>query len=316
VSLAVYTPGSDYRAALEAVHYWRQCSNTSLVADYVTFHFYFPTGHLPHHSFMSEEFSANYRANCDQPPPNVDGDKTWVSYKARHKLTYPINVGRNVARQAATTHFVFASDIELYPSPGLIPKFLEMVRSQTNHHRNVTQGNLNPRVYVNTIFEMKKGQAMPENKTALLAMLASGDAVPFHVNVCPACHLVPKYQEWKDMPVKDNLDVSTVAKRRPPYISGKAWEPIYIGTNEDPLYDERLHWDGRAEKMSQAYVMCVLDYDFMVLDNGFLIHRPGIKTRSSSNARLERKQQSVIKKSVVPELKRIYGVREGCQNYV
>jgi len=206
VSLAVYTPGSDYRAALEAVHYWRQCSNTSLVADYVTFHFYFPTGHLPHHSFMSEEFSANYRANCDQPPPNVDGDKTWVSYKARHKLTYPINVGRNVARQAATTHFVFASDIELYPSPGLIPKFLEMVRSQTNHHRNVTQGNLNPRVYVNTIFEMKKGQAMPENKTALLAMLASGDAVPFHVNVCPACHLVPKYQEWKDMPVKGKRD--------------------------------------------------------------------------------------------------------------
>ena len=61
MSLAVYTPGSDYRAALEAVHYWRQCSNTSLVADYVTFHFYFPTGHLPHHSFMSEEFSANYR---------------------------------------------------------------------------------------------------------------------------------------------------------------------------------------------------------------------------------------------------------------
>ena len=32
-----------------------------------------------------------------------------------------------------------------------------------------------------------------------------------------------------------------------------------------------------------AYVMCVLDYDFMVLDNAFLIHRPGIKTRSSSN---------------------------------
>ena len=66
----------------------------------------------------------------------------------------------------------------------------------------------------------------------------------------------------------------------------------------------------------QAYVMCVLDYDFMVLDNAFLIHRPGIKTKSSGNARLERKQQSVIRRSVVPELKRIYGVREGCQNYV
>ena len=44
-----------------------------------------------------------------------------------------------------------------------------------------------------------------------------------------------------------------MAKRRPPYIDGKAaWEPIYIGTNEDPFYDERLHWDGRAEKMTQV----------------------------------------------------------------
>ena len=104
------------------MHYWRQCSNTSLVADFVTFHFYFPTSHLPQHSFMGEEFSVDYRANCDQQPPVVDAvaaaEQTWVSYKTRHKLTYPINVGRNVAREAATTHYVFASDIELYPSPG------------------------------------------------------------------------------------------------------------------------------------------------------------------------------------------------------
>ena len=80
---------------------------------------------------------------------------------------------------------------------GLIPKFLEMVRSRSNRHHNLTRDNVNPRVYVNTIFEMKTGLRMPEDKKELLAMLATGDAVPFHVNVCPACHLVPKYQEWK-----------------------------------------------------------------------------------------------------------------------
>lgn len=321
VSVAVFTPGSDYRDALEAVHYYRQCTNTSLVSQYVTFHFYFPTKHLPSHPFMSDEFSSNYKANCDQPPPNIDrpiGGKKWTSYKSKHKLTYPINVGRNVAREAATTHFVFASDIELYPSPGLIPTFLDMVRSSSNRHGELTQNNSNPRVYVNTIFEMKAGLDMPQNKTVLLDYLARGDVIPFHKYVCPACHLVPKYEEWKTMAVNEKLDIGTVAKRRPPYIDGKAaWEPIYIGTNEDPFYDERLHWDGRAEKMTQAYVMCVLDYDFMVLDNAFLIHRPGIKKRSSGgNARLERKQENVIKKSIVPELKQIYGIREGCQNYV
>ena len=27
------------------------------------------------------------------------------------------------------------------------------------------------------------------------------------------------------------------------------WEPIFIGTKRDPLYDERLTWEGRADKM-------------------------------------------------------------------
>jgi beta-1,4-glucuronyltransferase 1 len=39
-------------------------------------------------------------------------------------LDYPVNVGRNIAREAANSHFIFPSDIELYPNPGLIPAFL------------------------------------------------------------------------------------------------------------------------------------------------------------------------------------------------
>lgn len=38
-----------------------------------------------------------------------------------------MNVGRNIARDAAMTHFLLASDIELYPNPGLVRKFLEMI---------------------------------------------------------------------------------------------------------------------------------------------------------------------------------------------
>ena len=40
-----------------------------------------------------------------------------------------------------------------------------------------------------------------------------------------------------------------VAKRTPPY---SHWEPIYIGTNDDPYYDERLTWEGRSDKMTQV----------------------------------------------------------------
>jgi hypothetical protein len=30
------------------------------------------------------------------------------------------------------------------------------------------------------------------------------------------------------------------------------WEPIFIGTNLDPFYDERLTWEGRRDKMTQV----------------------------------------------------------------
>ena len=44
----------------------------------------------------------------------------------------------------------------------------------------------------------------------------------------------------------DDLTISNVAKR-----SG-IWEPIYIGTQDEPPYDERLTWDGRGDKMTQV----------------------------------------------------------------
>lgn len=31
------------------------------------------------------------------------------------------------------------------------------------------------------------------------------------------------------------------------------------------------------DKLTQAYALCVLDYEFHTLDNAFLVHKPGIK---------------------------------------
>ena len=51
------------------------------------------------------------------------------------------------------------------------------------------------------------------------------------------------------------MEITATAKR-----TGKqhSWEPIFIGTNDDPLYDERLTWEGRGDKMSQSFQMCLL----------------------------------------------------------
>lgn len=73
-----------------------------------------------HDKVLSEPF------NCSQSPPylNVSADQM---YKNQKKLLYPVNVGRNVAREMAQTYYILASDIELYPSPNIITQFLEMI---------------------------------------------------------------------------------------------------------------------------------------------------------------------------------------------
>ena len=57
--------------------------------------------------------------------------------------------------------------------------------------------------------------------------------------------------------------------------------------------------------------MCVLDYDFAILDNAFLVHRPGIKTKGdnfvSTNAWKVSAQKDLMKNTISAELKLLYG---------
>ena len=57
-----------------------------------------------------------------------------------------------------------------------------------------------------------------------------------------------------------------------------------------------------------------MDYEFQILDNAFLVHKPGIKTLKKDNARemLAAKTNALIRKVITPELKVLYGTRKGC----
>ena len=157
------------------------------------------------------------------------------------QLDYPVNVARMIARESATTHYVFTSDIELYPSPNLISHFLQMIN-------RIGASDLT--VFVTPIFEIKAGAPLPTDKVELLQMLKDKTAIIFHQNFCEACHKIPHFQEWlsanKSSSHDNPLSIFKTAKRR------GMWEPIYIGTNQDPPYDERLSWEGRSDKMVQV----------------------------------------------------------------
>ena len=62
--------------------------------------------------------------------------------------------------------------------------------------------------------------------------------------------------------------------------------------------------------------MCVLDYDFLILDNAFLVHKPGIKTiKKDGNITKTvhvKKQNKYLKNVIMPELYDKIGTKEGC----
>lgn len=99
------------------------------------------------------------------------------------------------------------------------------------------------------VFEVTEDQHVPRNKTDLQKMLKNGTAIPFHLNVCPKCHTLPKSDEWMSATESEGLDVYHVGKRTFTYSS---WEPFFIATVEEPLYDERLSWEGMKDKMTQV----------------------------------------------------------------
>ncbi|XP_054270285.1 beta-1,4-glucuronyltransferase 1-like isoform X1 [Macrosteles quadrilineatus] len=303
ISLALHAPGTDLTPTLDTIRYLHECTSAP-VSEYVTFHVYFPSKHVPKQvPHLDKIFSEHF--NCSKPPPWTAIPANTI-YKAQKKLLYPVNVGRNIARESAVTHYILPSDIELYPSPGVIPDFLEMIRRQ-----DPPLLRQRPKVFPLSIFELESNMSLPVNKSDLVSMLKNGSAIPFHKKVCPGCHNVPKSKEWMNTPASDGLRVFHIGKRTGYFVH---WEPIFIGTHQDPLYDERLSWEGKSDKMTQGYVLCVLDYEFQILDNAFLVHKPGIKTLKKDPARalLAGKTNSLIRKIIFPELRVLFGVRKGC----
>ena len=111
-----------------------------------------------------EKVASDLKSNCSKPAPWLNVNSASM-YKKQHKLLYPVNVGRNVARDAALTRYVLASDIELYPSPGLPAAFLDMLRRDDQPVLNRP----NPKVFVLSIFEVDEKSTPPDNKTALVS---------------------------------------------------------------------------------------------------------------------------------------------------
>ncbi|XP_037824747.1 LOW QUALITY PROTEIN: beta-1,4-glucuronyltransferase 1-like [Lucilia sericata] len=311
VSFAIYAPGDDYDATMDSILYVLNClPESEIIRDYVTFHIYFPKDHLPRFIAKNEDEALQWPYDCELQAPYLNVNRSEM-YKTIKNLTYPINVGRNIARKTVNTYFIFACDIELYPSLGLVDKFLEMV---VNNPVAILKGD-KPKVFVLPVFEVQKNATLPDNKKELKEMLNNSMAVPFHKFVCSNCHLVPKQKEWVKANYSETLVVFTVGKR---YDKFRQWEPFYISDNKEPIFDERVTWEGQSNKRIQNYAMCLMDYEYHVLHPAFLVHAPGIKRfKSKSNEAQTRMQYAaemnrIIFYKIMPQYLVLYGENKRC----
>lgn len=191
-----------------------------------------------------DEFSKRMESQLF-PQRSTDGEAQNV--RVAKNLAYPINVLRNVARLSAPTRHVLASDIELYPSIHIVSMFTDLwTRMAAGQVPLVNQSR--PHVFVLPIFEVDGSSTPPETKSQLAVMLKSGKAIFFHKWVCDSCQNFVNRDKWIGETADSNkLNIFRKTQRKQSY-----WEPLYIGTNNEPLYEERLSWNGKRDKMSQV----------------------------------------------------------------
>ncbi|KAL7642872.1 UNVERIFIED_CONTAM: hypothetical protein RMT77_006160 [Armadillidium vulgare] len=300
ISVAVYAPGESFQKTLDVIFHLRECSHNE-VKKLVTFHIFFESDRIPNMIPKSNELLSP-KINCSIKLHDID---YWNSSYHLSKFLYPVNVARNVAKSNSATYFYFTSDIELYPSLNIIPEFLRLM--QRPDFSNTTRR----RVYVLPVFEMKSNLVIPNTKKELMSLINEENAFLFHLNICRRCQEVPNYEEWLKAPIKTGLSVFTIGIRKLQYSS---WEPMFIGTDMEPDFDERLSLEGLRNKMVQSYIMCLMDYEFHVLDNAFIIHKPGIKERDKKVLKSDvvMKQKKLIETIIKEECNKLYGTRNGC----
>ncbi|KAJ1530534.1 hypothetical protein ONE63_005423 [Megalurothrips usitatus] len=293
VSIAAYVP--DYDATLSLLLFQRMCQCLPEMSR-VSVHFVFPETSPPVFPKSSQTSYSSWEAidalikfptDCSCPEAVLNG--TLRTFREESGLTYPVNVARNVAREAAHTSHVLVSDVELLPSANMVPSFRHLMKTYTPAHNPSARN-----VFVLPVFEIEASvRNVPSTKEELQHLYSEGQAVYFHRWVCLHCQRFPGLVQWLQrrkgtpFPVSSSnagsslLKPLMVVRREFPH---HRWEPVYIGTKNEPLYSEYLSWEGRQDKMTQMHAMCLLGYRFVILDGGFLVHTPGMKRPGKKHA--------------------------------
>ncbi|GMS92904.1 hypothetical protein PENTCL1PPCAC_15078, partial [Pristionchus entomophagus] len=166
---------------------------------------------------------------------------------------YPINYLRNVALTAATSEFVFLTDVDFIPSKGLYKTLRDAVKKK--------QGKS---VLVIPSFEMSSAEKLevPKTKDDLLNAWDGGKIQPFGKDEWPKDYNDSAYKEWADSENPSEV----------------RWNPGYefasvLARNITPRFEERLVGYG-WNNVSMLSTLHTKGYSFEMVPSAFILHHP------------------------------------------
>ncbi|KAH7641814.1 Beta-1,4-glucuronyltransferase 1 [Dermatophagoides farinae] len=256
------------------------------------------------------------KANCGHIKELIDQMDKKDSKNYNHHVEYPNNLLRNIARRYSLTEYTLVIDIDLVPSKLLYEKFLEFIQNSRlfkdadffnidKQPPNTFSDNLTGKsssalmVFILPTFEIdlelarkqhnnlgdeEYDQIIPDDKIKLIHAIEQRYVRPFYIELCWKCHKYTDYEAWlhDHRLVNYSRSISNLYDDRfrlqilYQVQWHDPWEPFYISRNNVPFYDERFRQYG-FNRISQTCELNMAGYQFVVLNNAFLIHR-GFKT--------------------------------------
>ncbi|KAL7740707.1 hypothetical protein ACLKA6_000071 [Drosophila palustris] len=167
ISLAIYACGSDFDKTVQSLAYLNYClKQGDLMRRFLSIHLVMDGQHVPEN--LDRFGTALLRVpsdKCEKPAPfeRMRQDQTFWN---KLKLSYPVNLLRNVARFNAQTYYIMALDLQLVPPPNFVRKFLKF--AWRNYLQSSDTCTFQKSIYCLPTFAHKPHAPLAQSKSQLI----------------------------------------------------------------------------------------------------------------------------------------------------
>ncbi|XP_002133113.2 uncharacterized protein [Drosophila pseudoobscura] len=262
ISVAVFVGPEDFEPTLYTFYHLKYCSIFGgSFTNWVSVQLVLDNEHL---TDEVRRMQPNRERGFKCLSPEEMDAKFVPSTEYSEKWKYPMNLLKNVARQNARTHFVFPLELNLLPTRNFAKTFLQFAQEVQlpNPFRSVFCVPILPyNSYTpNSMYPPKYKSDLPRFIQPYLNGSESLTAIEYKK--------LKGLERWLNTTVPDGE--MTV------YRVGKSPEncAAYVSTNfYEPLYDQRYLDNPYTTDSARLQVLFGLDFDFVVMDGTFLMHR-------------------------------------------